>query len=117
MAGSADMEKMSRDRRKPSPRDLGTMKAVTPPDMSENEAAARDAEARAKAARTADTMTPAPGVAEKAMEAARQAKEREQMGDAYDKAARKYASGGSVGSASSRADGCAQRGKTKGRIV
>ena len=28
-----------------------------------------------------------------------------------------YAKGGSVGSASRRADGCAQRGKTKGRIV
>jgi hypothetical protein len=29
----------------------------------------------------------------------------------------KYAKGGSVSSASSRADGCAQRGKTKGRMV
>jgi len=28
-----------------------------------------------------------------------------------------YASGGSVSSASKRADGCAQRGKTKGRMV
>lgn len=28
-----------------------------------------------------------------------------------------YAQGGSVGSASKRADGCAQRGKTKGRMV
>ena len=28
-----------------------------------------------------------------------------------------YKSGGSVGSASKRADGCAQRGKTKGRMV
>lgn len=32
------------------------------------------------------------------------------MGNAYKK-------GGKVGSASSRADGCAQRGKTKGKIV
>lgn len=30
---------------------------------------------------------------------------------------RGYKKGGSVSSASSRADGCAQRGKTKGRIV
>jgi len=30
---------------------------------------------------------------------------------------KKYASGGSVSSASKRADGCAQRGKTKGRMV
>jgi hypothetical protein len=29
----------------------------------------------------------------------------------------KRASGGTVGSASKRADGCAQRGKTKGRFV
>jgi hypothetical protein len=28
-----------------------------------------------------------------------------------------FATGGSVSSASSRADGCAQRGKTKGRII
>lgn len=31
--------------------------------------------------------------------------------------AKKYASGGSVSSASKRADGCAQRGKTRGKIV
>ena len=31
--------------------------------------------------------------------------------------AKKYAGGGSVGSASKRADGCAMRGKTKGRMV
>jgi hypothetical protein len=30
---------------------------------------------------------------------------------------KKYVMGGSVGKASSRADGCAQRGKTKGRMV
>jgi hypothetical protein len=33
------------------------------------------------------------------------------------KKAKKFAAGGSVSSASSRADGCAQRGKTKGRFV
>lgn len=32
-------------------------------------------------------------------------------------AVKKYAKGGSVSSASKRADGCAQRGKTKGRMV
>lgn len=31
--------------------------------------------------------------------------------------AKKYAKGGSVGSASKRADGCATKGKTKGRII
>jgi hypothetical protein len=35
--------------------------------------------------------------------------------EAYQEAG--YAKGGSVGSASKRADGCAQRGKTKGRFV
>jgi hypothetical protein len=30
---------------------------------------------------------------------------------------KKYAKGGSVGSASKRADGCATKGKTKGRII
>jgi hypothetical protein len=30
---------------------------------------------------------------------------------------RGYAKGGSVGSASKRADGCAQRGKTRGKMV
>ena len=30
---------------------------------------------------------------------------------------RGFAGGGSVGSASKRADGCAQRGKTKGKII
>jgi hypothetical protein len=41
-------------------------------------------------------------------------------GAAYDKAMpspERYAKGGSVGSASKRADGCAQRGKTKGRMI
>lgn len=33
------------------------------------------------------------------------------------KPAKKYAQGGSVSSASKRADGCATKGKTKGRIV
>jgi hypothetical protein len=39
---------------------------------------------------------------------------------AYDKAMPspdRYAKGGSVGSASSRADGCAVKGKTKGKMV
>lgn len=33
------------------------------------------------------------------------------------KPAKKYAKGGSVSSASKRADGCAMKGKTKGRLV
>ena len=44
----------------------------------------------------------------------------EAAGKEYDKAMpspERYAKGGSVGSASKRADGCAQRGKTKGRMI
>lgn len=37
--------------------------------------------------------------------------------DTAPKKVKKYAKGGSVSSASKRADGCAQRGKTKGRMV
>jgi hypothetical protein len=32
-------------------------------------------------------------------------------------AVKKYAAGGSISSASRRADGCAKKGKTKGRMV
>lgn len=38
-------------------------------------------------------------------------------GSVKKKATKKYASGGSVSSASKRGDGCAQRGKTRGRMV
>jgi len=40
-----------------------------------------------------------------------------EYGKIYRKAVKKMASGGSVGSASKRADGCATKGKTKGRII
>lgn len=44
----------------------------------------------------------------------------EAAGAAYDKAMpspERFAKGGSVGSASKRADGCAQRGKTRGKMI
>lgn len=62
-------------------------------------------------------------------------KMRKKAGEAYDKSLRLtepapkkdprdavrgqkgYAAGGSVGSASKRADGCAQRGKTRGKMI
>jgi len=69
------MDKMSRDRRKEKTRNLGSMRAATPPDMSENEAAMRDAEARAAQAREM-SMMPASGVAERAMEEVRRERER-----------------------------------------
>jgi hypothetical protein len=67
-------------------------------------------------------MTPRPEVEEAAMADVRREQEREAMGRAYDEAPRRSMSlglkkGGSVGSASKRADGCAQRGKTKGKIL
>jgi len=40
-----------------------------------------------------------------------------EYGKIYRKAVKKMASGGSVGSASKRADGIATKGKTKGRII
>jgi hypothetical protein len=43
-------------------------------------------------------------------------KERENSGMRKGGAVKKYASGGSVSSASKRADGIAQRGKTRGRV-
>jgi hypothetical protein len=40
-----------------------------------------------------------------------------QLGKKRGGSIQKYAKGGSISSASSRADGCAQRGKTKGRMI
>jgi hypothetical protein len=54
------------------------------------------------------------------MQDAKDAAMQEAAGSAYDKAMpspERYAKGGSVGSASKRADGIAQRGKTKGRML
>jgi hypothetical protein len=50
---------------------------------------------------------------DKSKEAMRRAREGMNKGGAV----KKYASGGSVGSASKRADGIAQRGKTRGRVL
>ena len=52
---------------------------------------------------------------EKAREAARQMREEEKY--TKERPEQKYAKGGSVGSASKRADGIATKGKTKGRFV
>ena len=110
------MEKMSRDRRKERARNLGTMRAATPP---EDEAMPPVRPMRRM------PMEPAPDVAERAMEEVRREREREAMGQAYEEAAPRsmgtmrakggkvYAGGGYV----KAADGCAQRGKTKGRMI
>jgi len=70
-----------------------------------------------------------PTVEERKMEARRRQRqemtpgEREMVEDVEDQKMREkvksmgYAKGGKVSSASKRADGCAQRGKTKGRMI
>lgn len=69
-----------------------------------------------------EDMTPTPEQTRRMQEIADEAKTQERTRKAYEQAAPRsmrlgFASGGSVSSASKRADGCAQRGKTKGRII
>jgi hypothetical protein len=52
-----------------------------------------------------------------AMEDQKEIKMRKKMGESYDKALKTYKKGGKVSSASSRADGCAVKGKTRGRMM
>jgi hypothetical protein len=102
MAGSAEMTTGTK-----KPKNLGTMRAATPADMSESDAAARAAEARARAASIVPE-TP-PNMADI---------QDQQMLDKMEKAAEASrqnmkASGGYV----KAADGCVQRGKTRGKMV
>jgi len=69
-----------------------------------------------------EDLTPTPEQTRRMMEQVNEEKQRAKMDKAYEEAAprsmrRGFAAGGSVSSASKRADGCAQRGKTKGRII
>lgn len=69
-----------------------------------------------------EDLTPTPEQTRRMEEIVKESKTQSRMNKAYDQAAPNsmrlgFASGGSVGSASKRADGCAQRGKTKGRMV
>lgn len=69
-----------------------------------------------------EDLTPTPEQTRRMEEIVKESKTQSRMNKAYDEAAPRsmrlgFASGGSVGSASKRADGCAQRGKTKGRII
>lgn len=106
------MEKMSRDRRKMG-RDLGSMRAPQPMGMGEDERMENERLERLR--RMASEMDTSG--ADRAMGEMRDVKEREAMGRAYEQAAPRsmkgYANGGYV----KAADGCAQRGKTKGRFV
>lgn len=72
---------------------------------------------------SADSLKPSPEVMRKLEEERRLQELRDESGRAAETSRRssmgtvKKASGGSVSSASKRADGCAQRGKTKGRFI
>jgi hypothetical protein len=106
------------------PKTLGPMQAPTPPDTSQDDAQAQANVNRLLDLRRADN-SPIPTLEQQ--ERMRRQKEESDMDTATDKAAQdatrrsmgtfQYAGGGSVSSASSRADGCAQRGKTKGRMI
>lgn len=69
-----------------------------------------------------DSLTPTPEQEARMRAQVEDERTQRRMDDAYEQAAprsmrRGFASGGAVGSASKRADGIAQRGKTKGRIL
>jgi hypothetical protein len=97
------------------------MEAATPPEMGADEI-----EARRPRPRPAPDMTPSPEAQRKMEEQVRDEEMSEEMDRAADISRRssmgtykpeKKAKGGMVGSASKRADGCAERGKTKGRFI
>lgn len=90
------------------------MQVLKPMPMGEDEKAARArADMSAAAARKDPTKAPVPA---DAIKEAKDAEMMKRMGKAYEKP-NKFAKGGSVGKASKRADGIAQRGKTKGRML
>lgn len=67
-------------------------------------------------------MVPSAAQAARMKEQVEEERKQRDADKAYEESKRRsmkrgFASGGSVGSASKRADGCAQRGKTKGRMI
>jgi hypothetical protein len=97
------------------------MEAATPPEMGADEI-----EARRPRPRPAPDMAPSPEAQRKMREQLDQQGEEEAADRASETSRRssmgtlkpkQYAKGGSVSSASKRADGCAERGKTKGRFI
>ena len=103
------------DKRKP--RVVGPFQGVNPPEMGADEIAARNRRA------TADSqqMTPAN---QRIMEQMLRDKAEQEAADRAAEISRrssmgteKKAEGGMVSSASKRADGCAMRGKTRGKMV
>jgi hypothetical protein len=108
--------------KKMRPRRIDPMEAATPPEMGEDEV-----EARRPRIRPAPSMTPSPANQRRMAEQLRDQQMMEDMDRASEtsrrssmgtlKPGKAYAKGGSVSSASKRADGCAQRGKTRGKFV
>jgi len=92
-----------------------------PPAASTNAAGMRRYKPRRPEMTLDDVVTPDVRAKRAEMLAgAKDAAMQEAAGAAYDRAMpspERYAKGGSVGSASKRADGIAQRGKTKGRML
>lgn len=97
------------------------MPKMMPPAASTNAAGMRGYKPRRPEMTLDDVVTPATRAKRAAMlQGAKDEAMMEAAGAAYDKAMpspERYAKGGSVGSASKRADGCAERGKTKGRMI
>jgi hypothetical protein len=102
MAGSAEMTTGAK-----KPKNLGTMRAATPADMTESEEAARQAEARAREA----SQTP---VTPPSMTEIQDQQMLDKMQKAYDNSRQNMKAGGGYVKA---ADGCAMRGKTRGKMV
>lgn len=107
---------------KKAPKRVGPFEAATPPDMGDDEKAARTSRRG-----IGTNMTPTPEAERRMREQLEDAQMMEGMGRAAREAparsmgtfnpTKRYAKGGSVSSASKRADGCATKGKTKGRFI
>ena len=108
------MAEKSKPTPKPKPKVVGPFEAVTPPEMGADEIAARQPRSA-----PVESTVPSAEVQRKLEEEKRQAQERKAMERAYNRSLTNpdYAKGGMVGSASKRADGCAQRGKTRGKYL
>jgi hypothetical protein len=122
MAGSAEMDSLKLKKpRMPKPPMPRRPRPMGIPADNEK-ATLQDRLERVRQARMDPGLTPRPDVEQRAMEDARMEREREQMGQAYEQAPRSSMAlglkkGGKVGSASKRADGIAQRGKTRGKFI
>ena len=104
---------------------MGTKRPAQPkpmaPVMADEFQRGKEAGATPRPAPQRDMMTPTLEEEARMREQVKDERMMRRMGEEYDKAAprsmKRYAKGGAVGSASKRADGCAERGKTKGRMV